>query len=48
MDEQRRHSPDGPTGGFILCQSKSRALVECGLRDMTKPVGAAADPRRKS
>jgi hypothetical protein len=46
VDEQRRHSPDGPTG-LILCPSKNRALVECGLRDMTKPMGAAADPRRK-
>lgn len=41
VDDQRRHSEDGPTIGLLLCRSKNSVVVEYAIRDFAKPIGVA-------
>jgi predicted nuclease of restriction endonuclease-like (RecB) superfamily len=41
VDDQLRHSSDGPSIGIILCRGKNEIVVEYALRDSAKPMGVA-------
>ena len=41
VDQQLRHCSDQSTIGIILCKGRNEVIVECALRDMSKPMGAA-------
>lgn len=41
VGDQLRHETDAPSIGIILCKGKSEVIVECALRDSTKPMGVA-------
>lgn len=41
VDDLLRHADDKPTIGLILCQSRSKIVVEYALRDLKKPIGVA-------
>ncbi len=41
VDEQLRHSDDGPSIGIILCKSRNELIVEYALRDTAKPMGVS-------
>jgi predicted nuclease of restriction endonuclease-like (RecB) superfamily len=41
VDDQLRHPDDKPTIGIILCKGRNEVIVECALRDSSKPMSVA-------
>ncbi len=41
VDDLLRRSEDQPSLGLIPCKERNKLVVECALRDMSKPMGVA-------